>query len=1045
MQLDDELLKIFLAEIASYQAILEDADAELEDQAAAAHGLKGAAGMVGFPELQTLAKTLEHSLRDEDAGPRDEHLPRIREIIDEIAGGAQADDDAPAAKLAESAAAEDSAPAVTGEPTPSGVEADMQEPPPEEGSGFDAETTAMLQGFFLEEAADHLSSMESELDRLTADPGNTEAVHGLFRASHTLKGAAATVELSTIGRAAHLLEDRFEAIRDAGAPLTAQEVERLTCCSDLLRAMVEDVSDSARADTLHAELAQILEAPLELASTPRATGVDPASEPDGAGGDDQDTSPENEPDDDMGWDEETRAILLETFHDEAQELLDELDPLVEELAGGSTVNIDKLFRLAHTLKGSAGAVGLGRMSKAAHALEDQLEALRSGADKRPPPDLTDVLSSLRQLSAVDNASPEAKALLKQALRRLENARGTGTRNRRPTLTTLPVPRPPDTSLEPEEPLDVTVERRDRTERRAESRRGDDERMIRVNAERLDALLNSTGEIVFRRTLIERRSEELTGLVRDLGASHQSLRSAVVALRDLRGADYHVQRFSELEIEFADVLSNFDRAETGLREETEGLRKDALYLQDGLTQIRLLSVRYLFARLRRSVRDIARSESKQVTLQVQGEDTEIDKVVAEKIADPMIQIIRNAVAHGIESPQDRQAVGKPAAGTVAITAVQENNFVTLEVSDDGCGIDLQSIREALTDKGLMSADEAAQAADAEVTAAIFLPGLSTRRKADAVAGRGVGLDVVRDTISKLGGEVTVHSERGQGTRFTVRMPLSTAVTNALLFKSGGEVFCIPIRWVAETRTTKASDVLIHRGRDAIVHRDKTIPLLRLAELLGTEARLMGKFLPTIILRHLEFEFALVVDKLIGPREIVLRELGPLLEPLDIYASATISGAGKVQLVLDVPTLHVWASAWRTLARAAQRAALPPPQQTRILVCDDSRSIREVVSRILQAEGYGVELAQDGWDAWERMTGLRVDLLLTDLEMPRMDGYTLIEKVRKENEYQGLPILVLSSRTGDENQRRAKRAGADGFLFKPVNRRVIVARVEELLRS
>jgi chemosensory pili system protein ChpA (sensor histidine kinase/response regulator) len=1016
MQLDDELLQIFLAEIASYQAILENGEAGLEDQAIAAHGLKGAAGMVGFAELQELARTLEHSLRDGDTGPRDAHLPRIREIIAAIAGGAASDDDALAA------------------PPP-----EDPEPPADESSGFDAETMAMLQGIFLEEAADHLAAMEAALERLAADPGDAEAFHGLFRASHTLKGAAATVELHAIGRAAHLLEDRLEAIRDAGESVTPDEVERLICCAALLRSMVEAVEDPGRLKALHRDLAELLDAP--LVTIPRTTA---ATTTDDDATDDDAADDGAADDDDMGWDAETRAILLETFHDEAAELLDELDPLVEELAGGSTSDIDLLFRLAHTLKGSAGAVGMGCMSKAAHALEDELETLRAGGDDRSPPDLTEVVASLRLLAPEPNDSPEARRLLNQVL----DARDALRMPSRPhltTLTTLPVAAAEPQSPQSPDSLAVTVERRARPERRHGKRRGDEERMIRVNAERLDALLNAVGEIVFRRTLIERRSEELTGLVRDLGASHHSLRAAVVALRDLRGAEQYAQRFSELEIEFADVLSNFDRAESGLREETEGLRKDAQYLQEGLTEIRLLSVRYLFARLRRSVRDIARGEGKQVTLQVQGENTEIDKVVAEKIADPMIQIIRNAVAHGIESPEERRAAGKPESGAVTITAVQEGNFVTLEVSDDGRGIDLESIRQALAEKGLMSADEARAAPDVEVTAAIFLPGLSTRRAADAVAGRGVGLDVVRDTIFKLGGEVTVHSERGRSTRFTVRMPLSTAVTGALLFKTGGEVFCIPIRWVAETRTTKTSDVLIHRGRDAVVHRDRTIPLLRLSDLLGTEARLMGKFLPTIILRHLDFEFALVVDKLIGPREIVLRELGPLLEPLDIYAAATISGAGKVQLVLDVPTLHEWASAWRTLPRAAHRAALPEAKQTRILVCDDSRSIREVVSRILQAEGYGVELANDGWDAWERMTVLRVDLLLTDLEMPRMDGYTLIEKVRKEDDFGGLPILVLTSRTGEDNQRRARRAGADGFLFKPVNRRVIISRVQELLRN
>ncbi len=1016
MQLDAELLAIFLGEIAGYQEILERPDADLEEQAAAAHGLKGAAGMVGFSELGDLAKALEQSLREGDTGPRDEHLPRIRELIADIAAGGVAG------------------------------EGDVQEPTSdvheaeEDQSAFDPETAALLQGFFMEEAADHLASMEAELDRLGEDPGDAEAIDVLFRASHTLKGAAATVDLHHVAEAAHLLEDRFEGIRAAGGKISPGEMDRLAHCVDLLRSIVS--AEPEQVPDLHAKLQREVDMPLDLA--------DPAS-PD---------SPAPAPEDDplgegMGWDEETAAIILETFRDEASELLDDLDPLLQELAGGSRRELDRLFRLAHTLKGSAGAVGMTRMAQAAHALEDTLELLRRDKGDAPPPDLTDVLTALRRLSTLESSSPEAAELLREVKEQLRVATGAGAAGadattRLPTLSLLPATHPRATPPQ-ESPLQdtsepaVTLERRDRPDRRLGSRREEEGRMIRVNAERLDELLRSVGEIVFRRTLIERRSEELTGLVRDLNASHLSLRAAVVALRDLRGAERHVQRFSELEIEFADVLSNFERAEAGLKEETEGLRKDARYLQAGLTEIRLLSVRYLFARLRRSVREIARLEAKQVTLVVQGEDTEIDKVVAEKIADPMIQIIRNAVTHGIEPPEERLALGKPVAGTIAITATQENNFVTLEVSDDGRGIDLASIRAALIDRNLMSPEEARHAPDEEVTAAIFLPGLSTRQETTSVAGRGVGLDVVHDTISKLSGEVTVWSERSRGTRFTIRMPLSTAVTNALLFKTGGEVFCIPIRWVVETRSVGAGDVTTHRGREAVLHRDKTIPLLRLADLLGSESRVTDRRLPTIILRHLDFEFALMVDKLIGPREIVLRELGPLLEPLDIYAAATISGSGKVQLVLDVPTLHMWASAWRTLKRPTPRHALPGSPSQRILVCDDSRSIREVVSRILLAEGYTVELAHDGWDAWERMCGLPVNLLLTDLEMPRMDGYTLIEKVRKEKEFRSLPILVLSSRTGEENQRRARQAGADGFLYKPVNRRVIVARLKDLLQG
>ena len=708
------------------------------------------------------------------------------------------------------------------------------------------------------------------------------------------------------------------------------------------------------------------------------------------------------------------------------------------------------------MKGSSAAVGLPGIPVAARLLEDHVGLVREDRPiPTPGPDLLAVLATLHDLvdAALGGAPTESL---------LESFHGAMAGQR----VSLPLPPPgrpmPASGLTPRpkqsaavtrdagiEEVTGEVERRGQPDRRATERRQEEDRVIRVNAEHFDALLSHVGEIVFRRTLIERRSEELTGLVRDLGRSHHGFRAALADLRNVRGAELHLQRFSELEVEFADELSNFERAETGLREQTEGLRRDAAHLQEGLTQIRLLSVRYLFARLRRSVRDIAHTEGKQVQFFTEGEDTEIDRLVAEKLADPMIQIIRNAVAHGIEPPEIRRELGKPEAGTVTLRASQEGNFVTLEVRDDGAGIDVAMVREVLVARGVMSADEAREAPEEEVTAAIFLPGLSTRRSADAVAGRGVGLDVVRDTVMTLGGEVSVVSTRQQGTRFVVRMPLSTAVTNALLFKTGGEVYCMPVRHVVETRYVRAEDVESHRGRRTISLRGKPVPLLDLAALLGVESRRQGKFLATLVLRHLEFDFALTVDRIVGPREIVLRKLGPLLDPLDLYGSATISGAAKVQLVLDVATLHRWASAWRTLHAAKKPQALAvsrgAAQRTRILVCDDSRSIQQVVSRILTEEGFSVELAADGWDAWERMNALRVDLLLTDLEMPRMDGYALVEKCRRSEQLRALPILVLSSRTGEENQRRAKKAGADGFLYKPVNRRVIVSRIREILAS
>ena len=1187
MQLDDELRQIFLEEADAYLEALTRPAATLEEQGDAAHGLKGAAGMLGLSELSELAQTLERSLRAGEVRPRDELLPRVLALVETLRHPETAASTAASTTAASTTAASTTAASTTaategdpskappvdadadasgeplaagetpGEPPPGPADATLDEPAPTaREEDFDPETTAMLRGFFTEEAQEHLGNMEQELARLEEDPLAEGAVDSLFRSSHTIKGAAATVGLSDIAAAAHRLEDRFEELRNPPRPLTQALRERLMSATDLLRAMVEGDEPSSHAEGYQALCALLADTDVDPTETdepaPSAAPIDPAkragapfssslepasaSSPEPASASSPEpasasspkpasaSSPEPETGSvsaDDGWDDETRALLRETFAAEAREILEQLDPGVETLwkAGPAQADLDAIFRMAHTLKGSAAAVGLDALSRAAHRLEDHFDALRSDAGATASgaqPDLLGALATLHDLvdAAASDASPSVfEGLLAQFMGAMEGKpftpeapgstspggppdatlaapgetaalvteasaapRGEATAGAATAETATPPPsppnlRPPADSLPELAPLKVgrrqtgplpskgdgaarsddegvSAERRRDEDRRQGARRQEDDRMIRVHAGRFDALLTAVGEVVFRRTLIERRSEELTGLVRDLGRSHQSLRAAIVDLRNLRGAERHVQRLSELEVEFADELSNFDRAESGLREETEGLRRDAQFLQDGLTQIRLLSVKYLFARLRRAVRDIARTEGKQVDLHTEGEDTEIDRLVAEKLADPMVQIIRNAVAHGIEPPAERRARGKPEQGRVTIQATQEGNFVTLEVRDDGGGIDVDDLRDTLVSKGLMSRQEAQEATEDEVTSAIFLPGFSTRSAADSVAGRGVGLDVVHDAVVKLGGEVAVSSERGKGTRFQVRMPLSTAVDNALLFKSGGEVFCIPVRHVVETRYLQPGEVLERRGRKAIELRGRPQPLIFLDQMLGIESRRQGKFLPTIVLRHLDFEFAVVVDKLVGPREIVLRNLGPLLEPVSVYTSATISGAGKVQMVLDVAVLHEYASAWRTLAAARSRASAPAPrplERARILVCDDSRSIRQVVSRILTEEGFSVELASDGWDAWEQMTSINVDLLLTDLEMPRMDGYALVEKCRKDELLGELPILVLSSRTGEENQRRAREAGANGFLFKPVNRRVIVARIEELLAA
>jgi chemosensory pili system protein ChpA (sensor histidine kinase/response regulator) len=413
-------------------------------------------------------------------------------------------------------------------------------------------------------------------------------------------------------------------------------------------------------------------------------------------------------------------------------------------------------------------------------------------------------------------------------------------------------------------------------------------------------------------------------------------------------------------------------------------------------------------------------------------------VVEQITDPLIQLVRNAIAHGIEAPAARRAAGKPETGTITVAARHQGDFVYIEVEDDGRGLDFTAIRARLRSLGREA--EARDLPEEALVELLFSPGFTTRAQADELAGRGVGLDVVRDNIARLGGDLAVSSRTGQGSRFVVRLPLTTAITTAVLFKVGGQVYGLPAAYVVESGYGDAAAAVADGSAlmGAVQAHGGEVPVLSLHRLLGAELPPGQRRVPAIVVTFGDRQFAVSCDKIVGPREIVVRSLGPLLAPLGLYAGATISGAGKVQLVLDLAAL----AARVTGAPALERA--PVPQAARVLLCDDSRSLREAVSRILAVAGYAVQTAPDGWEAWELLQDHPFDLLVTDLEMPRMDGFDLLARVRRDPELKDLPVLVLTSRSSVENRMRCDALGATGLLSKPVNRRVFIERVGDVLR-
>jgi chemotaxis protein histidine kinase CheA len=477
----------------------------------------------------------------------------------------------------------------------------------------------------------------------------------------------------------------------------------------------------------------------------------------------------------------------------------------------------------------------------------------------------------------------------------------------------------------------------------------------------------------------------------------------------------------------------------LLDEIEALRRTIGELQRGLTRIRMDTARNLFLHAARTLRALRRATGVKVELRTLGEDTEFDKAVAEQLVDPITQLLRNAVAHGVELPDERARRSKPATATITIRARQDGNLLVLEVSDDGRGVDTAALRERLILTNRWSAARAQLATDADVLDALGT-GVSVRGDADELAGRGIGLDLVRQTVARLGGEVKVTSTTGRGTTFSLRLPLSTSLAQAMLFKVGGQVYAIPAVHVVDT-------TLVDAGATTTLARHEQLPVLRLETLLGHSSGSERK--PGIVVSFAGKSMVCTVDKLVGPREIIIKPLGPLLAPLTLYAAATISGSGKVQLILDpaqlVRRVHPDAPAFAgglhfgpdaPSEPLADPASAPMVLAGRALVVDDSRAIREAMTSMLGREGWIVDVAEDGARALQMTRQLRYDLVVTDLEMPELGGFDLIARLRKDERFKTTPIVIITSRANPEHRRRARELGVRALVAKPITRRKLL---------
>jgi chemosensory pili system protein ChpA (sensor histidine kinase/response regulator) len=971
---------------------------------------------------------------------------------------------------------------------------------------------------FLQEASEHLQYLREYVGVLQELTPRREDMERLYIAAHTLKGTSASYgfpKFSEIaGKLAHVFQYALNAPLgdDLHGPLT----EFLSDGISLLETSLLEISDTGQESI--EDIAAFKERyrfafppeppPLNL-SMPQPQSYEPvatmeheATEPShlqtGLTGSYFDALPS---------DDEVPDEILEFFQPEAEEHLQIVSDCLLSLEGNNNPEeINRLFRAIHTVKGSAAQVGLRRLGAIAHRVEDLIGRLRDG-EIEPSPALVDIC-----LESVD--------ILRKTLRRewpgeVEMRAGVDSLLGRiaeyAPLEIEEEEQAPQASVPKDaEPAKVSSEKSSaKTAPALTKKQTAAAKSVRIALGRLDRMMNTVGELVISRTKMVGRVTELEKLIDTLSFSKERLQGKVNEFQEkyeynrirsqigmpwgnnqrqkllasaAAGEAGFLDEFSELEMDRYDDFNILSRSMTEISADVnevltqlenhigrvEGdideFTKLAHHLQDEITAARMVPIGTLYSLLSRAVRDAAKSSKKKVELDFSGSETELDNNIIQQISDPLVHLVRNSVAHGVESPEDRIAAGKPGEGRVILRAYHRGNHIYIEVEDDGRGIDYARVRQSAIDCGLVSTETADRLTERDLREMLFHPGFSTAAVKTELAGRGVGLDVVRSNLNALNGEIEVQSEAGRGTKFTLKVPLTLIISPALFVRCGTQHFAVPLAVVEEIRRLRADEIEDVGGKLLTKVRDVVTEVVRLDSYLGLPPlEPINGYFRMVVANAGNRQVGLVVEEVLGKDEIVIKNLGEYLRRVKLFPGTTIAPDGSLILLIDLNRMvasepnerravQASASASRVFApgsAAVARGTIPTEaidrveQERVIVVADDSISVRKFVGRMLEKNGYRAKLAADGLEAAELVSQHGCHLVITDLEMPRMTGYELMAQLRQSPTTKRIPVMVVTSRAGAKHRDRALKEGASAFLTKPVQEDQLLAAVEQLI--
>ncbi len=780
--------------------------------------------------------------------------------------------------------------------------------------------------------------------------------------------------------------------------------------------------------------------------------------------------------------------LLNIFWEEVSEYLSSLNEgllQVEMLEGNEQhALLVEMNRYAHSMKGAARAVGIGFIERTAHFMEELFNASLEGHLTLSPEIADSIYDGLDLIQNVVDGVENNEEVVQEVLANLERnvdeidngeapaSQDVITKQEKldaildqkiktatdefPALQLGNAPKPTPTPP-PKKEKTTSVEMTTVQKRRTETSTGvleigdvmptmalrPAEESIRVTVSKLDTLMAQTSELVVTKMQAEERTKYVGEMIQKLSRwqrEWRGVRAAYIRLaRRMQDSDAPDAELSTI-FKFLEsnqrYLAETNREIAQLRQlltqDNMQLGTLADQLQDDMSRLRMMPFETVVGAFQRMIRDIARDMGKQIRLSIHGAMVEIDKTVLDALKDPLMHLLRNAIDHGMESPEERENYGKPPTGTIGIRVEQRGNEILIMISDDGRGLDINRIRMKAVEQAIMSTKEANSLSIEETQNLIFHSGFSTNDSVNAISGRGLGMDIVRDRIESLRGRVLVSSEARVGTTFTLSVPVSLTRIRCILLNIGEENYAIPSIMVTRMLGYSRDNVFTAEGNDMVTINDQPMPLVSMGSILDIPANFdteRDEF-PIVALQSADRTVAFEVDNLNSEMELVLKPLGHELQNVPFVSGAALLGSGEVIIVLDANDLIRRASGIKLPRRrvAITRPAVPEIRRIRVLVADDSITTRTLEKNILETAGFEVHVAMDGLEAWQMLTEVDVDLVISDVEMPNLTGLELASRIKNNTHTQHLPVILLTSLGKPEQREAGMRAGADAYLVK-----------------